>query len=214
MQVFIQLIVTILIGYLFGCSNMAYYIGKIKGIDLKKSGSKNYGASNTFALVGAKAGVIVFIHDFLKPIIAMLLTKFIFKDVAWIPPVTGAAVVVGHIFPFYAKFNGGKGYASFIGMSIMLHPLIGSILFLASVGFALITDYVVASTFFMIVAMPIVSFITGGVIEGVIVLLASILILIKHKDNIINLYTKNGKEMTIRSALNKKYKKENHDEKE
>ena len=214
MSMLTALITSILIGYLFGCSNMAYYIGKIKRVDLKKSGSKNYGASNTFALIGAKAGILVFVHDFLKSILAMLVAQSIFPNINWVSVVTGGFVVIGHIFPFYAKFNGGKGYASFIGMAIMLHPLAGLILFLSSAIFAVITDYVVASTFFMIVAMPIVSFVSGNIIEGIVLLLTSILIAVKHKDNIINLCTKNGKEMTIRSALNNKYKKEPNHEKE
>jgi glycerol-3-phosphate acyltransferase PlsY len=119
--------------------------------------------------------------------------------------------VLGHIFPIYLNFDGGKGYAAYIGLAIALHPIIGTAVFLLSVVFALVTDYVVASTFFTVIVMPIVALVTGNYFEAAVIAMTSAIILVKHKENIKNLISKNGKEMTIKAALKKKYKKANNE---
>jgi glycerol-3-phosphate acyltransferase PlsY len=122
--------------------------------------------------------------------------------------IAGMFAVLGHIFPIYLNFDGGKGYAAYIGLVIALHPIAGTAVFLLSVAFALFADYVVASTFFTIVAMPIVVLFTGNYFEAVVLTMTALIILVKHKENIKNLVSKNGKEMTIRAAIKKKYKKD------
>lgn len=207
-----QLVVAILIGYVIGCSNMSFYISKLSGVKIKEKGSKNYGASNTLALVGIKAGILTFIHDCLKAVAAVLLVSWLCPDVFCASAIAGMFVVLGHIFPIYLNFDGGKGYAAFIGFAIAMHPIIGSVIFLLSVVFALITDYVVSSTFFTVLAIPLVSLCLGNYVESIIFAMTAIVILAKHKDNIKNLISRNGKEMTIRAALKKKYKKEQSDD--
>ena len=71
----------IVMGYLFGCSNMAYYLAKMNGIDLKNSGSGNLGASNTLLVLGKKAGVITALHDILKATIVVLLVAYLFPHI-------------------------------------------------------------------------------------------------------------------------------------
>lgn len=199
-----QCILSFLLGYLLGCSNMSYYISRIKNIDIKSQGSRNYGASNTVMLAGLKAGILVFVHDFSKALIAVLLAKCLFPGIECAGVIAGCASVVGHIFPFYLKFDGGKGFASFIGMSIALYPVFGIIAFLASVIFALISDYVVAATFSFILATPIFALVSGDYIVAAIVGATTILIFCKHHENIRNLVTKNGKEARIWSTIKKK----------
>jgi glycerol-3-phosphate acyltransferase PlsY len=188
---------------------MSYYIGKFKKIDIKGRGSKNYGASNTLALAGKKAGALVFIHDIGKAILAVALADILFKDNVHAGVIAGCATIIGHIFPFYLKFDGGKGYAPFIGMSCALFPIFGPIAFILSIIFAFLVDYIVASTFSMILAVPIFAAVTGDYITSAIISVITVLIFIKHKENMYNLITKNGKEMSIKATLFKKNKKKN-----
>lgn len=201
-----ELIISCLIGYLLGCSSMSYCIGKIKEVDIKNNGTKNLGASNTAMQVGLWAGIIVFVHDFLKAFIAVYLCKLIFPNAIGVGVAAGCAAVLGHIFPFYLKFNGGKGFASFIGMSIALYPLYGLIIFIASVAFALLIDYVVGSTFSFIVLLPLCSVLHGHYTTFAFFFVISAIIFIKHKDNIKHLISRDGKEKKISAVLKRKNK--------
>ena len=136
-----------LIGYAFGSIQTAYILGKIKGIDIREHGSGNAGTTNTLRVLGTKAGLIVFAGDMLKSIIAVLLCKALFlkthMDIAPLITIyTGLGCVLGHNFPFYLKFKGGKGIAVTAGVCSGIDFLIipfGIVLFGVVV---LITKYV------------------------------------------------------------------------
>ncbi len=206
--------ISVILGYLLGCSSMAYYIGKIKKIKLKEIGSKNYGASNTAAMIGMKAGFLVLIHDIAKAYLAVLLARLLFPDYQYVGVIAGISAVLGHIFPFYLKFDGGKGFAAFMGALIGIDPIFALCLMAVALACSLLVDYVVVGTFMIIGASPLYfatiqhDWITCGII-----CIASLVILYKHKENIKNLVTQNGKEMRIRSALQKKYKHNNNNKK-
>ena len=199
----------LLLAYLIGSSSMSFYISKFKKINLKEKGSKNLGASNTLAIIGKKAAAAVLVHDVLKSFFAILSVRILFdvpyNEVHWLLAAVGVAAVVGHIFPFYLKFKGGKGFATYIGLIFGLDWR----LFLAVVALifvvAFITDYIVAGTFSTIAAGPVYyALIQPDLWVALIVLTGSLIILWKHRENIRNL--KNGKEMKIRSAFQNKYK--------
>lgn len=181
---------------------MSYYISKFKNIDIKTHGSKNYGASNTVLLIGKRAGLLVFVHDFLKSFLAVIIAGLLFGYRCGL--LAGCAAVLGHIFPFYLKFDGGKGFASFIGLSFAIAPVFSLFAFPLSLIVAIIGDYIVLSTFSLIITLPIYLIFTQHIIEAVCVILITIIIFYKHKANIINLTTKNGKESKIRETLFKK----------
>lgn len=199
----------ILLGYLIGCSSMSFYISKVKKINLKEQGSKNLGASNTLALVGKKAGLAVLVHDVLKSFLVILIIRLCMKipynQVGWLLAVAGVFAVVGHIFPFYLKFKGGKGFASYLGviMGLDWRLFLGIVLMIFVVAF--ITDYIVSGTFSTITVAPLYFFWQQEWLVAAILLGCSLLILYKHRENIVNL--KSGKEMKIRSAFANKYKK-------
>lgn len=202
-------IVFILLGYLIGCSSMSFYISKAKKINLKEHGSKNLGASNTLALVGKRAGLAVLVHDVLKSFLVIMIIRICMKipynQVGWLLAVGGVFAVVGHIFPFYLKFKGGKGFASYLGvvMGLDWRLFLGIVLLIFAVAF--ITDYIVAGTFSTITVAPLYFVWQQEWMVAVILLGCSLLILYKHRENIVNL--KSGKEMKIRSAFANKYKK-------
>jgi len=112
----------ILISYLIGSISFAYIFGKLfKGIDIRKKGTKNAGASNVFLTVGKIAGILTLTGDFTKGAAAVLLAKY-FLMPNYIIIIAGAAAIIGHIFPIFLKFKGGKGIATTIGMMIPLIP--------------------------------------------------------------------------------------------
>jgi glycerol-3-phosphate acyltransferase PlsY len=185
---------------------MSYYISKIKNIDIKHNGSKNYGTANTVLLVGKSAGLIVFIHDALKALLSISIANALFPSTPHVGVIAGCASVLGHIFPFYLHFDGGKGFASFIGMALMLYPLPGVIAFLIAIGLALLTDYLVVGTFAFISIVPIIALINGAYVAAIVISGVSVLVFVKHKANIINIWTKNGKEARIFKALKQKSK--------
>lgn len=137
----------VLIGYIFGLFQTGYIYGRIKGIDIREHGSGNAGTTNALRTLGTKAGVITFIGDCLKCILAVVAVRLIFSQrysslMPLLTVYTGLGVVLGHNFPFYLKFRGGKGIASTAGLILTLDPVLSLIAF-ATFGAAVgITKYV------------------------------------------------------------------------
>lgn len=187
-----------LLGYLCGISNMAFYLAKIKGVDLRAGGSGNPGASNAMILMGWKAGVIVGVHDIAKAVIAVLLVNCLFPAVAFAGVVSGVACVLGHIFPFYMKFRGGKGFASYIGMALALNWKFALLLVIAVGILTLVTDYIVVGTMTSVVTLPLHYAFTQSVAAALILCIASGVIIYKHRGNLVRICR--GTEIGLRSA--------------
>ena len=116
-------IICVAIGYLFGLLQTGYLYGKTQHVDIRKEGSGNAGTTNALRTMGWKAGAITFLGDCFKCVLAVAATYFIYgKTQAEIWPLlmmyTGAGVILGHNFPFYMKFKGGKGIAATAGLII------------------------------------------------------------------------------------------------
>ena len=113
-------LVCLAIGYVFGIFQTAYIYGKMHGIDIRQCGSGNAGATNTLRVLGKKAGLIVFLGDAGKMITACLITRVLFRSQPELLYVyllyTGFGVILGHNFPFYMGFKGGKGIAASAGL--------------------------------------------------------------------------------------------------
>lgn len=197
-------IVTILGAYLIGCSNMALYLSKLQGVNLRAGGSKNLGASNAFALMGWKAGLIVAVHDIGKAVLAVYLSKWIFPGVPLLGFIAGVACVLGHMFPFYLKFKGGKGFASYLGMILAINWKVALCILAAVVILTVLTDYIVVGTVTSVVSFPIYIAIRSGWLPLVILCVATLAILIKHRENFVRIW--NGTEMGLSSAGRGKYK--------
>ncbi|MCM1027095.1 MAG: glycerol-3-phosphate 1-O-acyltransferase PlsY [Roseburia sp.] len=120
-------IICLLIGYLFGLFQTAYFYGKAHGIDIRQHGSGNAGTTNTLRVLGTKAGLIVFAGDCLKCIAAVWIVRLLFgvkyHDIIYLLCLyTGAGAILGHNYPFYLNFKGGKGIAATAGMVLSFHP--------------------------------------------------------------------------------------------
>lgn len=116
-------VVCLIIGYVFGLFQTAFIYGKLHGIDIREKGSGNAGTTNALRVLGKKAGIIVFLGDALKAVFAMLLVHLVFGPQyegmeALLRIYAGAGVVLGHNFPFYMGFRGGKGIAATGGISL------------------------------------------------------------------------------------------------
>lgn len=201
---FMEYIIAIVLGYLLGCSNMAFYISKFKKIDLRKEGSGNLGTSNTVTEVGFKAGLLVFFHDVFKAVIAILLMKLIFPDAELSHYVAGFAAILGHIFPFYTKFKGGKGFATYVGVVYALHPIFALCITPVIIGIILFTDYIIAGTFGTAIAFSIYIFAVGNWEAGILSLVILLVIVFKHIDNFKRIF--NGTEKGVMAGLRGKKK--------
>lgn len=192
--------IAIFLGYFMGSANLAYFLARWKKTDLKKGGSGNLGASNATIILGWKMGILVGLHDIGKSVLAVILARLLFPDSVYIGAVAGVASVLGHIFPFYLKFRGGKGFASFIGMTIALNWKLALAVFALILVVTWITDYIVCGTVSTIIAVPVYLGLASGWILALIVLVATVVILYKHRENyprILN-HTEIGLRSTIR----------------
>ena len=177
--------ITSLVGYLLGCSNLAYYISRAARKDIRQAGSGNLGASNATVLFGWKAGVAVAVHDVGKALLAVFLAKLLFPNVEYAGAAAGVAAVLGHVFPFYLKFKGGKGTASFLGLTLALNWKLALVVLGILVLATIITDYIVIGTFSAIVTVPVyMGFFAHNLILMAIVCIASFTIFWKHWENI------------------------------
>ncbi len=194
-----------LMGYLFGCSNLAFFLGKARGFDIRTHGSHNAGASNATVTMGLKVGFLVGLHDVVKSFAAAFLATLLFPAVPAAAAVAGVAAVLGHIFPFYLRFQGGKGFASFLGLTLALDWRFFLAILLVVLCITLITDYIVPGTLTTIITFPLYLFVRHcGLLIISVVCVASVVIFLKHLVNIKRLLT--GEEIGLRRAMSKKDK--------
>lgn len=119
--------IVLVIGYLLGTFQTGYLYGKSKGIDIRKHGSGNSGTTNTLRTLGWKAGVVTFAGDLLKAILAVAIAHLLYQGscpdgVKVLELYAGFGAVLGHNFPFYLKFKGGKGIACTAGVILVVCP--------------------------------------------------------------------------------------------
>lgn len=188
------------LGYLLGSSNMALYLSRLNKVDFRSKGSGNLGASNAAVLMGWRAGILVGVHDFGKAILAVLLARMFFPNLEHIGAVAGVSSVLGHIFPFYLKFRGGKGFASYLGMTLALHWKLALVVMLLVVLLTLITDYIVSGTMATIFTVPIyLGIAQKSVLLAAILFVATAVIFYKHWENFHRILQ--GSEIGLRSTI-------------
>jgi glycerol-3-phosphate acyltransferase PlsY len=137
----------IALGYVFGLFQTAFFYGKLHGIDIREHGSGNSGTTNALRVLGSKAGIIVFAGDCMKCIIPVWIVRLVFgashPEILYLLCLyTATGVILGHNYPFYLHFRGGKGIAATAGLILSFHPdfvILGVIMFF---GAFLITHYV------------------------------------------------------------------------
>ena len=204
-------IASLLIGYLFGIIQTAYFYGKMNGIDIREHGSGNAGTTNALRVLGKKAGAIVFAGDFLKCFISVHLVQLIFKNSAadFLPLVAMYAAtgcILGHNFPVQLNFRGGKGIACTAGLLASFDVRIGVIALLTFLAIVIATRYVSLGSIVIVTEFLLCCIIFGqlgfyGVSQAVLIeiyVLAAFLAVMaiyRHRANIVRLL--NGTENRI-----------------
>ena len=173
----------ILLGYLAGSVPFAFLLARRRGIDVRIAGSGNVGAANVLRTTGPWRGVIVMSLDVAKGVGAVAIAHLLSGGTALIA-LTGAAAIVGHVYPVWLRFHGGKGVAVAAGVFTMLSPgatAAAAALFLL---IAWVTRYVSLASIAATVALPPVAWILGSPVSVVLVAAgASMLILFRHRAN-------------------------------
>ena len=199
-----QIMLTLIIGYLFGCLQSAFILGKlVRKIDIRDHGSGNAGASNITSTLGLKFGVIVGLVDILKGFFAVQVVKWIYPGNPDLAYLAGLMAILGHIFPFYLKFRGGKGVATLAGMMFGVNWKLGLFFVLLVAVPALVTDYIVAGSFSTFIALPIVTYFSGyPILMTLLSLGLTVLCFYLHRANIQRILDK--EELKISAVIFKK----------
>ncbi len=203
MKIYIVYIIGILVAYMVGSISTSLIVSKAKNKDLRAGGSKNLGASNTTLLMGWKYGVLVGLCDILKGTIVVLLARWIFPEYTYLPFCVATAAVLGHIFPFYLKGKGGKGFATYMGIILGLDWRFFLIIGISVILITIITDYLALGTFTTVVTFPVWLFFMNPLKWAFLIpIIASLVIIIKHLENIKRMIKK--EELGLRASFKKK----------
>lgn len=190
----------LLLGYLLGALNPAALFAKLKNVNLKETGTKNLGASNATIVLGRSYGAIVMVLDILKGYLAGRIAKWLFPQLAIAGYLAGLAAIVGHVFPFYMHFQGGKGLAAFGGMVCFHSPWLLLFYLTGGVALMLIFNYSVFLPLFAAVTFPIVVLVqTGDMGIFLVSLAAGILVAWRHWENIGKI--RRGEEKPVREVF-------------
>lgn len=114
-------IICLIVGYIFGLFQTGYLVGRLNHIDIRHQGSGNAGTTNALRVMGWKAGAVTFAGDVLKCVLAVGLVRFVFRETEYVPLLgmyAAMGTTLGHNFPFYLKFKGGKGIAVLAGLVV------------------------------------------------------------------------------------------------
>ncbi len=179
-----KLFILIIMGYLLGSIPSSFIAGKIAcNIDIRQYGSGNAGATNVLRVLGPKAAIPVFLADVLKGVLATLIGRWMAGETG--ATLAGLAAIVGHNWPVFLNFRGGKGIATSFGVLLVLFPLISFILFVAGTIVIAVTKYVSLGSITAAILFPILLLIFGYdwkmVLFGVAV---GGLALYRHRSNI------------------------------
>lgn len=155
----VRIIICVIAGYLIGTISTGYIIGKVRNLDIRNYGSGNAGTTNAFRVMGKKAGILTFIGDFLKSFVPLMLMKYwIFKDLdycALLILIFGFACVMGHNYPVWLHFKGGKGIAASAGVFVVFDHWLFFPMFILFGGTILITKYVSVGSLFLAILYPV-----------------------------------------------------------
>ncbi len=119
-----KLILSLLLGYLFGSLPFAVIISRLKGINIRAVGTRNPGAANVYREVGKPYGILVWILDTLKGVIPMIVANMVFHLPFLVVAATGSLAIAGHCWSIFLGFKGGKGVATMGGVTLYLFPVI------------------------------------------------------------------------------------------
>lgn len=180
----VRLILIALIGYFIGSINSAIAMGRVYGIDIKKVGSGNAGATNIARCIGKWQSVVVFLFDFFKGAIAVWVSMLILKEYAVL---SGLFAVLGHNFPIYHGFKGGKGVSTTFGILLAIDYRIGLIIGAAVIILLFTTKLMSLSNLVCFAFLPLVTYLLNsgeGNINVYISVVFTLMMYYTHRSNI------------------------------
>jgi glycerol-3-phosphate acyltransferase PlsY len=199
-----------LIAYILGSIPSAVWIGKkYYGVDVREQGSKNAGATNTFRVLGKNAGIIVLLMDVIKGVLAVSTPYFVnqFLNVNWtyeylihIQLIAALSAIIGHVFPLFANFKGGKGVATSLGVIVALHPPTALVCFILFFIVFLVFNYVSLGAIVASISFPIVIYFVfneDDVWLNLFSIFLGLAVIIAHKKNIKRLINKEESKMSL-----------------
>ena len=195
--------------YLIGSVPTAVWVSKgVFGMDIREYGSGNAGATNTFRVLGPKAGTFVMVVDMLKGVIAVRLSYLLpyYQDTEHLTQLVnfqiglGLAAVVGHIFPIWAGFRGGKGIATLFGLVLAIQPIVAICCVAVFLMILFLTRYVSLSSIIASIAFPILIlyiFNEPEVFYRIFAIAVALMVVLTHQKNIARLITGNENKVPL-----------------
>ena len=172
-------------GYLIGMVNPAYLFGRAKGFDIRKRGSGNAGATNVTLVMGKAYGLLCALLDIIKSFAAYKVAKMLFPMMTFAGVLAGCACVLGHIFPAWMGFSGGKGLACLAGLVLAYDTAVFLLMLAAEIVLALAVNYICVMPLTACVAFPVIYVIQTGNIVGMLLLVTLIpVVYYKHLPNL------------------------------
>lgn len=204
-------ILSLILAYLIGSIPFGLIVGKLKGVDIRNTGSHNIGATNVFRTIGPWYGILVFILDGLKSAIFIIVFKYIaiwnssFFTIQIHPLIYGGVAILGHLFPIYLKFKGGKGISCFAGIMLAYMPILSLIALATFIIVVFTTRIVSISSIMASLALIITYFIfhLNDIYLLGFISIMFVLVLIRHRTNIVRLVKGQENKITIQKK-NKK----------
>ena len=207
MSIMMERVICLAIGYAFGLFQTGYLYGKMHGIDIRDHGSGNAGTTNALRTLGLKAGAVTLIGDAFKCVFAVLAINLIFGElypeyIRLLSVYAAAGSILGHNYPFYLNFRGGKGIAATAGMILSFGPIVTAMAILVFGSVFFITHYVSLGSILLYLFLFATVILLGqngywGMDQiylnemYVIVLLLAVLAIWKHRSNIVRLINGN-----------------------
>lgn len=197
-----EILLCVLIGYLIGGINAPYLAGVLQGVDIRKMGSGNAGATNAFLVLGKKTGIFTAFFDIFKAYFAIKLAVFLFRNFAYAGEVAGVSCILGHMFPAVMGFKGGKGLACLGGSVLAFNGRVFLVMLILCLALAVVIDYIVVIPIVASLLFPAVyTVMTGKIFGAMIMLIATAAIWYKHMENFERI--RMGKELRFSYLWNK-----------
>lgn len=175
-------------GYCFGCIDMAWILGFLKGVDIKQYGSRNAGASNAARVLGIVPGAVTAVWDIGKAVLAYLFLCHAFHAPREICLFAAGMAVIGHCFPFWLDFDGGKGFAPYLGLMLCIDPGLAALPLMIGAVLCVAFDRFVLLTFTCAALMPVGACLAlGDLWLGAFCTLLSLVLFCRHRQNIRNM---------------------------
>jgi len=194
-----EYVIFCLIAYLLGSIPSALIVGKIGyNIDIRKHGSGNLGATNAFRVLGTKAGIIVTLADILKGTIATLIPLFasLLFDVEVIRLIIGIFAVLGHTYPIFAKFKGGKAVATSGGIILGVNPLLFLVMIITFILTLYLFKYVSLASMVTGVVSTIICFFLDDLLLLILISVLTVFVIYRHLENIKRIINKTEPKIT------------------